>query len=111
MYLIPACKLPGCCRKLLKVKLKKTPPVSSLDWLFEHKTELHNNALEVANTVIKLEEKGIVLPVCNSSGSPTRLRKGQVLGWIPPAKVLDSKNHISELLDGSHNKAFRNRSG
>ena len=104
--LIRACKLPGCCGKLLKAKLERTPPVSSLDWLFEPKTGLHDNALEVADAVVKPEEKCIVLPVCNSSGSPTRLKRGQVLGWLQPAEVLDPEDNIDAMVDGSDATAF-----
>ena len=104
--LIRACKLPGRCGKLLKAKLERTPPVSSLDWLFEPKTGLHDNALEVADAVVKPEEKCIVLPVCNSSGSPTRLKRGQVLGWLQPAEVLDPEDNIDAMVDGSDATAF-----
>ena len=104
--LIRACKLPGRCGKLLKAKLERTPPVSSLNWLFEPKTGLHDNALEVADAVVKPEEKCIVLPVCNSSGSPTRLKRGRVLGWLQPAEVLDPEGNIDAMVDGSDATAF-----
>ena len=95
--LIQACKLPGRCGKLLKAKLKNTTSISSFEWLFEPKTGLHNNALEIADAIVKPEKECILLPVSNSSGSPTRLRRGQVLGWLQPADIINTEDNVTEM--------------
>ena len=97
VHLIQACKLPGRCGKLLKAKLKNTTSISSFKWLFEPKTGLHNNALEIADAIIKPEKECILLPVSNSSGSPTRLRRGQVLGWLQPADIINPEDNVTEM--------------
>ena len=97
MHLIRACKLPGHCGKLLKTKLKRNTSVSSFEWLFEPKAGLHNNALEIADAVVMTKNECILLPVCNSSGTPTWLKSGQVLGWLQPADVIDSEDDVMEM--------------
>ena len=76
----------------MKAKMQLSLSESSFDWIFEPRTRLHHCALEVADAVFIPEERCFLLPVRNSSSSPTRLRRGQLLGWIQPADVLARQN-------------------
>ena len=99
--LVQACKLPGRCGKLLKARMQRTPSMSPFEWLFEPKARLHNQALEIADAVVKPKGKCLLLPVTNSSGSPTLLRRGQVLGWLQPAEVIDSTGDVDRMVEDS----------
>ena len=58
---------------------------------------LHNNALRIADAVVMPKNECFLLPVCNSSGTPTWLKSGQVLGWLQPADVIDSEDNVMEV--------------
>ena len=108
--LIRACKLPGRCGKLVKAKMQLSLSESSFDWIFEPRTRLHHCALEVADAVVIPEERCFLLPVRNSSSSPTRLRRGQLLGWIQPADVLSPTDNASGMEEAPDSETINDRS-
>ncbi len=79
VHLVQAYKLPARTGKLLKAKVHFSK--SSEPCLFEPKTSLQAQALDIADSILQPDAKHyILLPVRNSSGSPIWLCRGETVG-------------------------------
>ena len=57
--------------------------------MFEPKSDLHEGAIEITDSILELDSKCCAfLPVCNSSGTPVWLKRGQTLGCLQPVELM-----------------------
>ena len=104
--LVRACKLPARSGKLLQARMHQTHPSSSPQ-LFEPDGRLnHDQTVDIPNSLLSPNNKGqLLLPVYNFAEVPTWLRRGQILGWIWQADVVESNKGLHPL-PSTHESPF-----
>ena len=102
--LIRACNLPARTGKLLKAKLPLSRITSPLN-LFEPRVHLLGGAIEIADAIVEPNERGhMLIPVCNYAASPTRLRRGQIIGHMQLAELLEDEPKSQSSSESSPSK-------
>ena len=87
--LVRACKLPARSGKLLQAKVNQTQ-LPLLPQLFEPDSRLHSSTVDIPNALLPCNKRQLFLPVYNFPEAPTWLKRGQILGWMRHADVVET---------------------